>query len=64
MQRHRIAAVVVRRMNVMLTVAENHARSLRTQLNSSTPDDRGGIRKREEPISRAIRQAHDTVSVG
>jgi len=54
----------VRRMNVMLTVAENHARALRTALNSSNPDDRGGMRKREEPISRSIRSAHETVNVG
>ncbi|HKW15616.1 MAG TPA: MotA/TolQ/ExbB proton channel family protein [Candidatus Krumholzibacteria bacterium] len=54
----------VRRMNVMLTIAENHARALRTALNSSSPDDRGGMRKREEPISRSIRSAHETVNVG
>jgi len=54
----------VRRMNVMLTIAENHARALRTALSSNNPDDRGGIRKREEPISRAIRTAHETVGVG
>lgn len=55
----------VRRMNVMLTVAENHARSLRTSLNErGTPDDRGGVRKREEPISRAIRQTAETAHVG
>jgi biopolymer transport protein ExbB len=54
----------VRRMNVMLTIAENHARSLRTSLNSNNPDDRTGMRKREEPISRAIRAAHETVNVG
>ena len=54
----------VRRMNVMLTIAENHARSLRTAINSNNPDDRGGMRKREEPISRSIRSAHETVGVG
>lgn len=54
----------VRRMNVMLTIAENHARGLRTALNSGTPDDKAGMRKREEPISRAIRAAHETVNVG
>jgi biopolymer transport protein ExbB len=54
----------VRRMNVMLTIAENHARALRTAINSNNPDDRGGMRKREEPISRSIRGAHETVSVG
>src|SRR5678815_3010212 len=32
----------VRRMNVMLTIAENQARSLRTSINSTNPDDRGG----------------------
>jgi hypothetical protein len=53
----------VRRTNVMLTIAENHARGLRTALNSSNPDDRGGMRKREEPISRAIRPAQETVGV-
>ena len=46
----------VRRMNVMLTIAENHARALRTALNERTPDDRGGgFRKREDTISRSIR---------
>ena len=54
----------VRRMNVMLTIAENHARSLRTSINSTNPDDRGGMRKREEPISHAIRAARETVNVG
>src|SRR5262249_7742466 len=54
----------VRRMNVMLTIAENHARALRTALNSSNPDDRSGTRKREEPISRSIRTAHETVNAG
>jgi biopolymer transport protein ExbB/TolQ len=54
----------VRRMNVMLTIAENHARALRTSLNSNNPDDRTGMRKREEPISRSIRAAHETVNVG
>jgi biopolymer transport protein ExbB/TolQ len=53
----------VRRMNVMLTIAENHARALRTALNSGTPDDKGGIRKREEPISRAIRATAETANV-
>jgi biopolymer transport protein ExbB/TolQ len=54
----------VRRMNVMLTIAENHARALRTAINSNNPDDKSGTRKREEPISRAIRSAHETVNVG
>jgi biopolymer transport protein ExbB len=54
----------VRRMNVMLIIAENHARALRTSLNErGTPDDRGGIRKREEPISRAIRATAETANV-
>jgi biopolymer transport protein ExbB/TolQ len=53
----------VRRMNVMLIIAENHARALRTALNSGTPDDKGGIRKREEPISRAIRATAETANV-
>ncbi len=54
----------VRRMNVMLTIAENHARALRTALNSGHPDDRGGVRKRDEGSSRSIRTAHEAVSVG
>jgi biopolymer transport protein ExbB len=56
----------VRRMNVMLTIAENHARAMRTALNErgGTPDDRGGVRKREEPISRSIRTAAETVNAG
>jgi biopolymer transport protein ExbB/TolQ len=56
----------VRRMNVMLTVAENQARGLRTALNDrGTPDDRSGMRKREEPISRSIRSAaSEAVEVG
>jgi biopolymer transport protein ExbB len=55
----------VRRMNVMLTIAENQARAMRTALNDrGTPDDRGGIRKRDEPISRAIRAAAETANVG
>jgi biopolymer transport protein ExbB len=54
----------VRRMNVMLTIAENCARALRTSLNErGTPDDKGGVRKREEPISRAIRQTAETANV-
>jgi hypothetical protein len=52
-------------MNVMLTIAENHARAMRTALNSNNhPDDRGGVHKREEPISRSIRTAAETVNVG
>ena len=55
----------VRRMNVMLTIAENHARALRTALNERDhPDDRGGVRKRDEGSSRSIRTAHEAVSVG
>jgi biopolymer transport protein ExbB len=55
----------VRRMNVMLTIAENQARALRTSLNERGPDDRGGVRKREETISRAIRTpASEAVEVG
>jgi biopolymer transport protein ExbB len=55
----------VRRMNVMLTIAENQARALRTALNDrGTPDDRTGVRKREEPVSRAIRSAAEAVEVG
>ena len=55
----------VRRMNVMLTMAENQARALRTALSDQgTPDGRGGVRKREEPISRSIRAATETVGVG
>ena len=56
----------VRRMNVMLTIAENHARALRTSLNDrGTPDDRGGVRRREEPIARSIRSATaEAVEVG
>ena len=55
----------VRRMNVMLTIAENCARGLRTALNEKGhPDDRGGTRKRDESISRAIRTAHETANVG
>jgi biopolymer transport protein ExbB len=52
----------VRRMNVMLTIAENQACALRTSLNErNTPDDRGGVRRREEPISRSIRTAAEPV---
>jgi len=56
----------VRRMNVMLTIAENQARALRTSLNDrGNPDDRAGVRKREEPISRAIRTAaSEAVEIG
>ncbi|HET6347637.1 MAG TPA: MotA/TolQ/ExbB proton channel family protein [Candidatus Krumholzibacteria bacterium] len=55
----------VRRMNVMLTLAENHARALRTAIiDRGTPEDRGGTRKREEPISRSIRSAAEPVNVG
>ncbi len=54
----------VRRMNVMLTIAENQARALRTAINSNNPEDRPGMRKREEPLSRSIRTAHETVNVG
>lgn len=56
----------VRRMNVMLTIAENQARALRTSLNDrGNPDDRSGVRKREEPISRAIRTAaSEAVEIG
>jgi biopolymer transport protein ExbB len=55
----------VRRMNVMLTIAENSARALRTSLNDRGPDDRSGVRRREEPISRAIRSAaSEAVEVG
>jgi hypothetical protein len=53
-------------MTVMLTIAENQARALRTSLNDrGNPDDRGGVRKREEPISRAIRTAaSEAVEIG
>jgi biopolymer transport protein ExbB len=56
----------VRRMNVMLTIAENQARALRNEMNDrGTPDDRGGIRKREESISRSIRTAAtEAVEIG
>jgi biopolymer transport protein ExbB len=54
----------VRRMNVMLTIAENQARSLRTALNDGgDPDDRAGRRLREEPASRKVRIG-ETVNVG
>ena len=46
----------VRRMNVMLTIAENQARALRTALaDRGTPDDRSTPRRREESIGRSIR---------
>jgi biopolymer transport protein ExbB len=55
----------VRRMNVMLTIAENQARALRNAMNDQTPGDKGGIRKREEPISRSIRTAaNEAVEIG
>jgi biopolymer transport protein ExbB len=55
----------VRRMNVMLTIAENQARALRNGLNDRGPEDRSGVRKREEPISRSIRStASEAVEVG
>ena len=54
----------VRRMNVMLTIAENHARALRTSLNDrGNPDDRKGTRMRDESNPRSIR-AGETVNVG
>ncbi len=54
----------VRRMNVMLTIAENQARALRTALNDGgDPDDRAGRRMREEPAPRKLR-THETVNIG
>lgn len=54
----------VRRMNVMLTIAENQARALRNALNDrSNPDDRGTTRKHEP--SRSVRAGSpETVEVG
>jgi len=52
-----------RRMNVMLTIAENHARALRSAMNEGhEPDDRNQRRGREESL-RPVRAA-EPVSVG
>ena len=53
----------VRRMNVMLTMAENQARALRTSINSGGDDRPGNRRMREEPAAKLIRAAAETANV-
>jgi biopolymer transport protein ExbB len=54
----------VRRMNVMLTIAENQARALRTAITSGSGDDRPGTRRmREEPATKLVRAAAETANV-
>ena len=54
----------VRRMNVMLTIAENQARALRSSLNRNTPSDHTTPRKHEEPATRVAHPVSEPAHVG